>query len=64
MASSRKLVLLDDVDTDVAGDTVKWYSLGPGTLHIFATDGDADWDGATVTLSGSVDGTNFDDVAD
>jgi hypothetical protein len=48
--------LLNNATTDGAGTAIDWYgNPNPGTLQINGT-----WDGATVTISGSIDdGSNY-----
>jgi len=53
--SSLAIYLLTARTTDGTDGAEPWSSNGPGTLHVFGT-----WDGATVTISGSGDGVNFD----
>jgi len=48
--------LLNAHSTDTPGQPAEWNG-GQGTLHIFGT-----WDGATVTMEGSLDGDNWDAI--
>jgi hypothetical protein len=50
LENPKVLTLLDEVSTDIPGPAVEWPG-GEGTLQIVGT-----WDGATVTITGSIDG--------
>ncbi len=51
MISARRLVLLENATADGAGEGRAWSGVGPGSLQIVGV-----WDGATVTIKGSLDG--------
>lgn len=51
MISVKRMTLLDSVSSDMNGPARFWDGIGPGSLHVFGT-----WDGATVTIQGSLDG--------
>jgi hypothetical protein len=46
-----RLVLLDEATADGGGKELAWSGQGVGSLQISGT-----WDGATVTIEGSIDG--------
>jgi hypothetical protein len=49
--SAKRLTLLDGVTANSTGEAVEWTGKGPGSLQVSGT-----WDGATVTIQGSLDG--------
>jgi hypothetical protein len=47
----KRIVLLNEVSTNSTGEAFQWRGTGPGSLQVSGT-----WDGATVTIQGSLDG--------
>lgn len=49
--SPKRLILLKEATANGSGENLKWAGIGSGSLQVVGT-----WDGATVTVKGSMDG--------